>query len=128
MIAVPCIMVSVLHSFLSFQVLGDKLWDVWQSGGPCWKISCLFYSRVANKFYSQRQNIRCTQQGGSATLKKRGLVFFVYYLLPRFTVLPYLWLKKVLLILISNSTQVDLMLKPNAYGRSYINYCLNLQT
>lgn len=58
--------------------------------------------------------------------KKKGLVFFVYYLLPHFTVLPYLWLKKVLLIVISNSTQVNLILKLNAYNRSYINYFLNL--
>lgn len=40
------------------------------------KIPCLFYSRVANKFYSQRQNIRFTQQGGSATLKKKKKVWF----------------------------------------------------
>lgn len=40
------------------------------------KYPVLFYFRVANKFYSQRQNIRCTQQGGSAKLKKKkkGLV------------------------------------------------------
>lgn len=92
-------MVSVLHSFLSFQVLGDKLWMFGKVEALVEKYPVFFYSRVVNKFYSQRQNIRCTQWGGSAKLKKK-FGFSMYYLYS----FACSWLKKVLLVLISSST------------------------
>lgn len=90
------------------------------------KYPVFFYCRVANKFYSQRQNIRCTQQGGSAQLRKKKVGLFCSLLSLHFTVLPHSRLKRVLLS--SNSPQMNLIPKLHTYSSSYINEFLNFQT
>lgn len=92
------------------------------------KYPVLFYFRVANKFYSQRQNIRCTQQGGSAKLKKKKVWFFCILLFASLYSFVLLETEDGFPLLLSISTQMNLILELNAYSRAYRNHFLNFQT
>ena len=90
-----------------------------------------FHFEVANKFYSQRQNIRCTQQKRSSKLKKKKrkeVWFFCVLLFASLSSLAFLKAEDGFPLLLSITRQMNLILELNAYSRSCINPFLSFQT
>ena len=90
-----------------------------------------FHFEVANKFYSQRQNVRCTQQERSAKSKKKKKKkgwFFCILLFALLSSLDFLEAEDGFPRLLSITKQMNLILELNAYSRSFINHFLSFQT